>query len=104
MALLLCGRLPNLRPGLAAAVGHPARPDSRRIDHIVHADCGKTARDALAEELREVYPEPARKIADLFVRIAANNKALDELNRFAGRTRRLLSRRANVKDRGADPS
>jgi hypothetical protein len=34
--------LPNLRPDLAAAFGHPARAGDRRIDHIVHADCGKT--------------------------------------------------------------
>jgi hypothetical protein len=40
----------------------------------------KCERDALAEELSEVYPEAARKIADLFGRIAANDRALDEVN------------------------
>ena len=44
-------------------------------------DAWSGERDALVEELRDVYPEPTRRIADLFVRIAANNKALDELNR-----------------------
>ena len=41
----------------------------------------KRERDALAEELRELYPDAARKIADLFARIAENNKELDQLNR-----------------------
>jgi hypothetical protein len=40
----------------------------------------KSERDALAEELSEIYPEAARKIADLFARIAANDRALDEIN------------------------
>jgi hypothetical protein len=54
-------------------------------------DALERERDALAEELREVYPEPASKIADLFVRIAVNNEALAELDRArpAGVTGRL---------------
>jgi hypothetical protein len=48
---------------------------------------------ALAEELREIYPEPARKIAELFGRIAVNNEALAELHRDrpAGVMEHLLS-------------
>jgi hypothetical protein len=41
----------------------------------------KRARDALSEELREVYPDAARKIANLFGRIAMNDEALTELHR-----------------------
>ncbi len=44
-------------------------------------DALKVLRDDLSEELRDVYPEVARKIADLVDRIAANDKAVDELNR-----------------------
>ena len=38
-------------------------------------DALKPERDALAEELRELYPDAATKIVDLFVRIDANDKA-----------------------------
>ena len=40
----------------------------------------KRERDALAQEVRDVYPEAAYKIVDLFVRITDNNKALSELH------------------------
>ena len=36
--------------------------------------------NALAEELREVYPDAVTKIVDLFVRITNNDKALSELH------------------------
>lgn len=50
-------------------------------------------RDALAEELREVYPNAARRMADLFVRIDTNDRALAELNRSrpAGIEQHMLS-------------
>ena len=56
-------------------------------------DALKRERDALAEEVREVYPEAANKIVDLFVRIANNNKALSELHqaRPAGVMEHLIS-------------
>jgi hypothetical protein len=65
-------------------------------------DALERERDALAEELREVYPEPARKIADLFGRIAANDKARDELHRDrpTGVEQHLLS--AELHARGLD--
>jgi hypothetical protein len=44
-------------------------------------DALKRERDALAEELPEVYPDAARKIANLFGRIAVNNEALAALHR-----------------------
>jgi hypothetical protein len=44
-------------------------------------DALKRERDALAEELREVYPDAATKIADLFGRVAVNNNELAELDR-----------------------
>jgi hypothetical protein len=56
-------------------------------------DAWKRDRDVLAEDLREVYPDAARGIADLVVRLAANNKTRDELNRGrpAGVEEHLLS-------------
>jgi hypothetical protein len=52
----------------------------------------KVGRDALAAELREVYPPCATRIADLFARIAANDEALSRLHqrRPAGVALRLL--------------
>ena len=55
--------------------------DEREATWLAKEGAWIAERDALVEELRDVYPEPTRKMADLFVRIAANNKALDELNR-----------------------
>ena len=40
----------------------------------------KVERDALAAQLREVYPPYATKIADLFARIAVNDEALSRLH------------------------
>jgi hypothetical protein len=40
----------------------------------------KRERDALAQELHEVYPEAASKIANVLGRIAINDKALSELH------------------------
>ena len=53
----------------------------REATWLAKQDAWIVERDALVEELRDVYPEPTRRMADLFVRIAANNKTLDELNR-----------------------
>ena len=62
----------------------------------------KRKRDALAEELREVYPDAVNKIVDLFVRITANNKALSALHqaRPPGVMEHLLS--AELHARGLD--
>jgi hypothetical protein len=53
----------------------------------------KPERDALAEELRELYPSAVNKIVDLFARITNNDNALSELHqaRPAGVMQRLLS-------------
>jgi hypothetical protein len=53
----------------------------REAEWQARHDALKPERDALAEEWREVYPNAARKIADLFVRTAANNEALAKLHR-----------------------
>jgi hypothetical protein len=53
----------------------------REAAWLTQYDALKRERDALAEELPEVYPDAACKIADLFGRIAANNEALAELHR-----------------------
>jgi hypothetical protein len=62
----------------------------------------KRERDALAEEVREVFPEAENKIVDLFVRITENNKALSALHqaRPAGVMEHLLS--AELHARGLD--
>ena len=69
-----------------------------------HADYEglKVERDALAAELREVYPPYATKIADLFARIAVNDAALSRLHqaRPAGVARHLLG--AELVARGLD--
>jgi hypothetical protein len=74
----------------------------REAAWLTEHDALKHERDALAEELREVYPEPARKIAELFGRIAVNDKALSELHqaRPAGVMEHLLS--AELHARGVD--
>ena len=74
----------------------------REAAWLAEHDALKQERDALAEELPEVYPDAARKIADLFVRIAANDKALAELHRArpAGVEQYLLS--AELHARGLD--
>ena len=53
----------------------------REATWLAEHDTLKGARDALAEELRDVYPAPTIKIAELFARIAAIDKAIDDLNR-----------------------
>jgi hypothetical protein len=53
----------------------------RKAAWLAEHDAWIAERDALAEELRDVYSELTRRMADLFVRIAANNEALDELSR-----------------------
>jgi hypothetical protein len=69
---------------------------------LAELDAFKPERDALAEELRELYPDAVTKIVDLFVRITANDEALSELlqNRPAGAMGRLLS--AELHARGLD--
>ena len=62
----------------------------------------KVLRDALAEELRDVYPEVTRKIADLVERIAANNKKLDELNRTRPQSVHRYLRSVELASRGLD--
>jgi chromosome segregation ATPase len=44
-------------------------------------DVAQTERDALVEELRKVYPEIERRLADLIGRVAASDAALDRVNR-----------------------
>jgi hypothetical protein len=69
---------------------------------LAEHDVMKRERDALAEEVREVFPEAENKIVDLFVRITANNKALSELHqaRPAGVMEHLVS--AELHARGLD--
>ena len=62
----------------------------------------KVERDALAAQLREVYPPYATKIAELFARIAVNDEALSRLHqaRPAGVALHLLG--AELVARGLD--
>jgi len=66
------------------------------------ADVKERERDALSEELCEVYPEAKAQIVDLFGRIIVNNEALSALHqaRPAGVSRHLLS--AELHARGLD--
>jgi hypothetical protein len=69
---------------------------------LAEYDVMKRKRDALAQEVREVYPDPVIKIVDLFVRITDNNEALSELHqaRPPGVTEHLVS--AELHARGLD--
>ena len=69
---------------------------------LAEYDVMKRKRDALAEELREVFPEAENKIVDLFVRITDNCEALSELHqaRPPGVMEHLLS--AELHARGLD--
>jgi hypothetical protein len=73
----------------------------REAPWLAEHDSLKPERDALAEELREVYPLVS-KIVDLFGRIAANDAALSALHqaRPAGVTQHLVS--AELYARGLD--
>jgi hypothetical protein len=88
MAILAANRLPPLLPKLQARYEQLHEQEQaaawlteRKAAWLAQHDAVKHDREALAKELPEVYRDAARRIADLFVRIAANNKALDELNR-----------------------
>jgi hypothetical protein len=57
-----------------------ARLAKHEAEWLTEHDALKHERDALAEELREVYPDAASKIANLFGRIAINDRALAKLH------------------------
>ena len=69
---------------------------------LAEYDVMKRERDALAGEVREVYPDAEIKIVDLLVRITENNKALSALHqaRPAGVMEHLVS--AELQARGLD--
>ncbi len=69
---------------------------------LAEYDVRKCERDALAEELRAVYPDAVTKIMDLFVRMIANDHALSALHlaRPGGVKQHLLS--AELHARGLD--
>ena len=74
----------------------------READWLAEYDALKVLRDALAEELRDVYPEVARKIADLVERIAAVDRKLDELNRTRPHSVQRYLRSVELHSRGLD--
>ena len=78
------------------------RDQEQSTDWRAEYEVMKRERDALAQEVRDVYPEAAYKIVDLFVRITDNNKALSELHqaRPAGVMEHLVS--AELQARGID--
>jgi hypothetical protein len=69
---------------------------------LAECDVVKRERDALAEELRKVYPNAIAQIMDVFVRITNNNEAMSALHqaRPAGVQKHLLS--AELDARGLD--
>jgi hypothetical protein len=74
----------------------------REAAWLTKHDALKRERDALAEELRELYPDAVSKIVDVFDRIAVNNEALAERHRDrpAGMEQHLVS--AELHARGRD--
>ncbi len=68
---------------------------------LAEFDTAKRERDALAEELRAVYPDAVTKIMDVFVRMIANDYALSALHQRPGGVKQhLLS--AELHARGLD--
>jgi hypothetical protein len=78
------------------------REQEKATAWLAKLDAFKPGRDALAEELREVYLDAVNKIVDVFVRVTAHNEALSELlqARPAGAMEHLLS--AELHARGLD--
>ena len=78
------------------------RAQEQSTDWRAEYEVMKRERDALAEELREVYPDTVNKVVDMFVRITDNEKALSVLHqaRPAGVMEHLLS--AELQARGLD--
>jgi hypothetical protein len=78
------------------------RDEEEATAWLAKLDAFRPERDALAEELREVYRDAVTRIVELFVRITAHNKALAELlqARPAGVMEHLLS--AELHARGLD--
>ena len=72
---------------------------------LAEHDALKGERDALAEELRKVYPDAVAKIVDLFTRIKVNNEALSTLHqaRPAGVQKHLLSAELDARGVGVHP-
>jgi hypothetical protein len=79
-----------------------AQAEEQATGWLAEHDRLKGERDALAEELREVYPDAVSKIMDLFVRITTNDEALSALHRARshGVEQHLLS--AELHARGLD--
>jgi hypothetical protein len=57
------------------------RPQEHQAQLRADFDAAIAKRDALADELAEVYPPMAEKLADLAARIAAHNAAIDRINK-----------------------
>jgi hypothetical protein len=78
------------------------RADEEATAWLAELDAFKPERDALAGELRELYPDAVAQIVDLFVRIKANDEALSDLlqKRPPGVMEHLLS--AELHARGLD--
>jgi hypothetical protein len=79
-----------------------AQAQEQATEWLAEHDRLKGERDALAEELRAVYPDAVAKIMDLFVRITANDESLSGLHRSRppGMKEHLLS--AELHARGLD--
>ena len=79
-----------------------AQAQEQATGWLAEHDRLKGERDALAAELRELYPDAVTKITDLFVRITANDEALSRLHqaRPSGMKQHLLP--AELHARGLD--
>ena len=78
-AAFAANRLRTLRPRLQARLTE-VQAEERLAQWRDDYEAQKVARDALASELRELYPEVVAKLTDLFARIAANDEELSRLH------------------------
>src|SRR5215471_9027611 len=84
----------KLRERLAEVTADEENARRLQAYEDVEAEC-----DVLAAELKQLYPEFSVKLADLLTRIAANDQAIEHVNRNLPRNRgRLLSSELLARD------
>ena len=78
----LCFEVDRLESALDALRTAQSEAKEREADAVRRAafDAAVAERDALVQELREVYPQIERRLAELVGRIAANNATLERVN------------------------
>jgi uncharacterized coiled-coil DUF342 family protein len=78
------------------------RDEEQTTAWMAEYDAMRPERDALAEELRKLYPSAVAKVVDLFARISANDEALSALHQGsaswhkAGPEKWCIARRSQI--------